>query len=91
MIKKIEGDLIYCVLLHDDLVNLVTSVHPITGAAIDAMVKMGVATWTGGFVDRFDWKKDELNKLDDIVLFDLYCKFKREIDDFWKSLHKPKD
>lgn len=87
MIEKIDGDLIYVILLHDDLVNLVTSVKPISGAAIDAMVKMGVGRWTGGHVDRFDWIRSELNKLDDIVLFDLYCKFKREIDDFWKSLY----
>lgn len=90
MIEKIDGNLIHVILLHDDLVNLVTSVGPISGACIDALVKMGVGQWTGGFVDKFKWNKDELSKLDDFILFDIYCKLKREIDEFWKP-YRTKD
>lgn len=58
-----------------DLVNLVTSVEPYYNLHRE-LIDRELGSWTGGFVDKWDWNKSKLSLLTETELVKLYysCK-----------------
>ncbi len=65
-----ENEILVC-LDHDDFVNLVTSVAP-DFKYMKELIDEGLCSWTGGFVDKFNWKRSALEKLDIEELYHIY-------------------